>query len=364
MKLVSLDVLQSAVKTYIDSAKIANTAFTATTEELTGLINKIFREVFLDGDYSEDLGFMDGFQVTVGNTIEEYFANFVSPEDYDATGANALAPARPSWQKATYSSRLGRKKFKTTKDYGTIQKAFNSIEAYESLVMAIVKRLYDSVTLYLNDCKRQLIGTVCTKLEGVASDTAFAKGKAYKAGDRVANGVILEDMTTAQNAYASLADAQKAGKAVALDLVTSIAVPADTETGEAFIKSVKTYAEKFQKPNQGYSYNGNIAGRAPSYVLILKDGIMPSLEVDTLAGAFHDDKLAFPVEVKHVKDFGDNADCFALLIDSRAMKLHNAYRAVREQENGDGDFVNYVLHDEEIAFYSPNCMMHAWKKNV
>lgn len=364
MKLVSLDVLQSAVKAYIDASKIANPTFTATKEELTGLINKIFREVFLDGDYTEDLGFMDGFEVTVGNTIEEYFANFVAPEAYDEEGAGAMSPARPTWQKPTYSTRLGRKKFKTTKDYGTIQKAFNDVAGYEKLVMSIVKRLYDSVTLYLNDCKRQLIGNVCNKLESVGSDTAFAKGKAYSAGDRVANGVILENMTTAQNTYASLADAQKAGKAVALDLVTSIAVPADTETGEAFIKSVKTYAERFQKPAQGYSYNGNIAGRAPSYVLILKDGIMPSLEVDTLAGAFHDDKLAFPVEVKTVKDFGDNADCFALLIDSRAMMLHNAYRAVREQENGDGDFVNYFLHDEEIAFYSPNCMMHAWKKNA
>ena len=87
---------------------------------------------------------------------------------------------------------------------------------------------------------------------------------------------------------------------------------------------------------------------------------MPSVEVDTIAGAFHAEELAFPAEVHRVKDFGDS-DCFALLIDERAMKLHNAYRAVRESPNGDGDFMNYILHDDEIAYFSPNCMMHAWK---
>ena len=360
MKLVSYDKLNEIVKVYLDQDKIANPTFVASEESITGLINKIFAEVFLDGDYNEDLGFMDGFQVEAGNTIEEYFLNFVSPENYDPEGANALAPARPSFQPATYSERLGRKKFKTTKDYGSIQKAFASRDDYDRLIMTIAKRLYDSLTLYLNDCKRHLIGLVCDRLESVASDTAFAKSKAYEVGARVANGVIIEKMTAAENTYENLDAAIAAGKATKLDLVTTLAAPNDAETGEAFIKSVKTYAEKFKKPQQGYSYNGNIAGKAPSFVLLIKDGVLPSLEVDTIAGAFHSEQLAFPAEVKQVKDFGDS-DCYALLIDSRAMKLHSAYRAVRQSENGDGDFVNYVLHDEEIAFFSPNCMMHAWK---
>ena len=42
------------------------------------------------------------------------------------------------------------------------------------------------------------------------------------------------------------------------------------------------------------------------------------------------------------------------------MKLHNAYRAVRTRENADGDFINYVLHDDEIAYWSPNVMTHVW----
>ena len=359
MKLVSLPQLNAIFKAYLDQDKIANPVFSASKESLTGLVNKIFAEVFLDGDYEEGLGFMDGFKVEVGNTIEEWFINFVSPEDYDDTGATDRAPARPNYQKATYSERLGRKKFKTTVDMGTIQKAFSDRESYDRLIMSITKRLYDSLTLYLNDCKRHLIGTVCAKLESVATDTAFAKGTAYKAGDRVQGGVILEDMTTSQNTYNTLTDAVKAGKAVALDLVTSIAVPANAETGEAFIKSVKDYVAKFMKPRSGYSLNGNIAGKG-TYKLYVKEGILPSIEVDTMAGAFNQDKLAFGVPVVEVTDFGDNANVFAMLVDTRGIRVSNVEKIATSQMNGEGAFVNYYIHERPLAHWSPNVKTHVW----
>ena len=359
MRLMTLEQLQATAKSYINQAtKLSHAAFTATKEDLTGLVDKIFAEVFLDGDFSEDLGFMDGFKVEYGNTIEEYYAGFVAPEDYDDAGAGNDTPARPDFAVPFYSDRLGRKKFKTTKDYGTIQKAFTNSAEYEKIVMSIVKRLYDSLTLYLNQCKRELIGAVCAKHESVANDAAYSATKKYVKGEHFANGVCVKDY----DAGKSLETAVATGYAVQLDLVTAIAKPTDSASGEAFIESVKVFAEKFRKPRQGFSYNGNIAGKGPKYVLILKEGILPDLEVQTMAGAFQKDMLAFPVEVRTVKDFGSNANekAFALLIDERSMKLHNAYRAVRTHENADGDFINYVLHDDEIAYWSPNVMTHVW----
>lgn len=359
MRLMTLEQLQATAKAYINQeAKLSHGTFAVTTEDISGLVSKIFAEVFLDGDFSEGLDFMDGFKVEVGNTIEEYYTGFVAPEDYDENGGENDSPARPDFAVPFYSDRLGRKKFKTTRDYGTIQKAFNSTAEYEKLVMSIVKRLYDSLTLYLNQCKRELIGAVCGKHEGVASDAAYSPTKVYKKGDRFQNGVVIKDYDAGKALEAAVAT----GYAVKLDLVTTIAKPSDSTTGEAFIESVKTIAEKFKTPRQGYSYNGNIAGKGPKYVLILKEGIMPDLEVQTIAGAFQKDMLAFPVEVITVKDFGSNANdkAFALLIDSRSMKLHNAYRATRTHENADGDFINYFLHDDEIAYWSPNVMTHVW----
>ena len=191
---MTLEQLQATANAYINQAtKLSHAGFTATKEDITGLVNKIFAEVFLDGDFSEDLGFMDGFKVEVGNTIEEYYAGFVSPEDYDESGSGDDAPARPDWAVPFYSERLGRKKFKTTRDYGTIQKAFSDAAEYEKLVMSIVKRLYDSLTLYLNQCKRELIGAVCAKHESVESDAAYNSSTKYKQGDRFANGVVVKD---------------------------------------------------------------------------------------------------------------------------------------------------------------------------
>ncbi len=357
MNLISIDVLNELVKTYVDETKIGQPTFTATKEELTGLVNKIFATVMLDGDYSEGLDDLSGFDAAYGNTIEEYFQNFVSPEDYDESGAKVNAPARPSWQKTSYSTRLGRKVLKTTLDYGKYQTAFHDEATYAECVSKITKRLYDSLEIYLNTMRRDLLGKVADRLIGQKSETAFSASSAYTAGTHVAEGVVIADIAASE--FSDWSAAVKGGKAVTLDLSTTLAKPTDVETGEAFIKSVKTYVEKFSKPQQGYSYNGNIAGKGPKYKLYINEEIMPSIEVDTLAGAFHDDKLAFGVEVVKVKNFGDSK-AYALLADPRGIKLDNAYRAAREQPNADGDFVNYVLHDDEIAFFSPNVMMHAW----
>lgn len=359
MNLIKIDDLKAIVKNVVDSAMIGGTDFTATFEDITGLANKIVGQVFLDGDYSEGLDDLSGFSAEFANTIEEYFENFVSPTDYDETGANALAPSRPTWQKPSYSSRCGRKVLKTTKDLGSIQKAFHSPEAYEACVNTITKRLFDSLELYLNEQRRGLLGFAADKLISVEKDTAFATSTAYVAGARVKGGVIVKDLAKASNTYASLSAAATAGYAVELDLSTTLAKPTDEATGEAFIESVKKYVEKFGKPQQGYSYNGNIAGKAPTYKLYIVEGIMPDIEVKTLAGAINEKRLGFGVEVVPVKNLGSSS-AYALLIDPRGVRLHNAYRAVREQPNGEGDFINYYIHDDEIMFFSPNVMGHAW----
>ena len=358
MNMISLTQLDEIVKAYLDEQKIANPSFDATKQDITGLVNKIIATITLDGDYSEGLDDLSGFDATLGDTIEEYFENFVSPEPFDETGADNMAPHRPSWQKPSYSTRLGKKTLPITVDAVKYQNAFHDEASYVAFTNMITKRLYDSLELYLNDLRRGLLGTVADKLIGQSSEVAFSAASAYAAGTHVKEGVVVKDITA--NEFASWDAAVTGGKAIALDLSTTMAKPTDVETGEAFIKSVKTYVEKFGKPQQGYSYNGNIAGKAPTYKLYINEGIMPSIEVDTLSGAFHEDKLGFGVEVVKVKNFGDSK-AYALLADPRGIKLHNNVRRATDDKNGKGDFINYYIHDEETAFFSPNVMMHAWK---
>ena len=98
-------------------------------------------------------------------------------------------------------------------------------------------------------------------------------------------------------------------------------------------------------------------------VLVIKQGVMPSLKVDTLAGAFHREELAIPAEIVVIPDFG-NADSklYAVLCDRRIMRVHNTYRAVRENTNGQGDFLNMFYHTENTAHISRNCFVRVYKK--
>ena len=79
------------------------------------------------------------------------------------------------------------------------------------------------------------------------------------------------------------------------------------------------------------------------------------LDVDTLAGAFHQERLNPGVDYKVIKDFGSTSSkAYAVLMDNRAIRLHVDYEAVRENFNGAGDFLNLFQHIELTGFISRN----------
>ena len=121
-------------------------------------------------------------------------------------------------------------------------------------------------------------------------------------------------------------------------------------------KALKEAVQIAQDVSEGYSLNGNTIGAEQGLALYIKQGqIMPSLEVDTMAGAFHLDKLATGVDAKIIKDFGaTTSKAYAILMDSRAVRLHVDYEAVRENFNGAGDFLNLFSHLELTGFISRN----------
>lgn len=362
-KLVTLKEAENIAATYIDANKIAVNPYAVDTNTLNGLTNKIGKQITLDGDYKEEeLSFMDGETFDTAAEVEEYFINFAKAVDVDKTGANDDAPSRLTYMPPSYSKPLGEQTFKITRDYSEVEKAFLDSANLGTFIATTLKRLEDSSDLYKNAQKRELLGKYATKLMSIENDATFAKGKAYEAGARVKGGVVLEKMTAAENTYNDLDAAVTAGKAVKLDLVTELAIPTDAASGEALIKSVKKVAEKFKKPREGYSYNGNIASKAPKYILLIKEGIMPEVEVDTLAGAFQIEKLALPVEMRVVKDFGSNTDVWAMMVDERALKLFPSNFYVMSKENANGGFINYVKHQNFTAFYSLNCKAHVWKE--
>lgn len=371
MAKATLTEIKALANTYVASNKIAQYPFTASAEEVSKLVEKIALTFTLDGNFIDRLEELNGQYLPFGNAVEEWQEDLKLPTDYSASGSDALAPNRPTYRNPSYSYKLGRQQLKTTLDYYKYQVVFHNDAEYVSFVTQITKRLFDSEAVYKYDMKRELLGKYAKAcIDAMGTSTAFATSTAFSTGAFVYSGsgankkvgVVMVDIASS-NAD-DFATCISKGKIVVIDLVTTLAKPTDESSGEAFIKAVKKDVEIAQDLSEGHSLNGNALGVGENLKLFIVQGIMPEIEVDTMAGAFHLDKIALPVETKVIKDFGTTGDTnkvWAVLMDSRGARLFEKYRAVRTQENAEGDFINYVLHIEELAHYSKNTFIRVFK---
>ena len=315
MAKMTISGLQTLAKTYVAAAKQAGT-WTNSSDNLYKAVDKIGKMVMIDGQFIDKLPELDGDELPLGKTIEEYFIDLTLPEAYANITTEAgkdKAPALPTVENCSYSYSLGREKIKTTVPYNNVERAARSVEDASNMITKILERLGNSYEMFKFAAKKQLLGNA-------------------------------------------------ADKAVTAKLVTTIAKPVDTATSEAFIKQIKQDVETASFPNEG-GLNASLIGAAPELVLYVKKGVMPIVEVDALAGAFNEGRLAIPAKVKVVDDFGSmtNTGVYAILVDPRGIKLHRDYHAIRQSENADGDFINYVDHSEHTGFISKNVFIKAYK---
>ena len=315
MAKMTISGLQTLAKTYVAAAKQAGT-WTNSSDNLYKAVDKIGKMVMIDGQFIDKLPELDGDELPLGKTIEEYFIDLTLPEAYANITTEAWkdkATALPTVENCSYSDSLGREKIKTTVPYDNVERAARSVEDASNMITKILERLNNSYEMFKFAAKKQLLGNA-------------------------------------------------ADKAVTAKLVTTIAKPVDTATSEAFIKQIKQDVESASFPNEG-GLNASLIGAAPELVLYVKKGVMPIVEVDALAGAFNEGRLAIPAKIKVVDDFGTmtNTGVYAILVDPRGIKLHRDYHAIRQSENADGDFINYVDHSEHTGFISKNVFIKAYK---
>ena len=324
MSKMTISDLQSAMATYVAAAKQAG-AWTKSNDNLIKAVDKIGKTIQINGVYTDKLAELEGDELPLGKTIEEYFIDLTMPETYsDITteGAKDNLPALPAVEDVCYNYTLGRQKVKTTVPFDNLERAFNSDAGAAAAITDISAKLQNSVDMTKYQMKKQLLGNVASKALAV--------------------------------------------KASVPDVYKSIAVPVDTETSEAFITAIKQAAEDASFAHQG-GLGNRLIGAAPELKLYVKKGVMPIVEVEALAGAFNSDKLALPASVTVVDDFGtitggtSGKQVYAILIDPRGVKLHEGYNASRYKENADGDFVNYVRHFEETGFISKSTFVRVFE---
>lgn len=304
--------LQNKMTSYVDGTKQAG-AWNPTRDNFTGMLDKVGKQITLVGGFYDRLQSLNGDDLPLGKTIEEYFIDLTLPTSFTSAsvdGAKDLEPVLPEVGEVSYSYSLGRQYVKTTIPYDNFERAMNTTEGAANLATDIMNKLQNSYDMARYAIKKQLLGN--------------AARKAYEVG---LEGTLPEIV--------------------------------DATSGENWIKTVKVDIESAQFANEN-SLSKELIGGAPELVLYVKKGVIPALEVTTFAGAFNRGDLAVPARIEIVDDFGDNENLIAILADSRAIKLHNGYNAVRSKENATGDFINFVRHYEVTGFISKYAFIKAY----
>ena len=378
MAKLSIAQLKSVVASYVASNKISVDSFSETRDNSVGLLDTLGKLYTLWQNYGDKLDIFDGEDLSFGKTIEEWAQDLILPEDFDPSGATTLAPHESTYRPVSFSFTLGKKTIPQTIRNNDIERAVHNIAQFEDIISGKTKAMYDSETMFRYAIKRQALGVLIARcndaMDASNADVTLATEGASISGAHDVNEIFAVTATgkvyilvkpIASGAGLTGTTAIAGGYLVELKLVTEIAQPVSDVTGEAFIEQVLADAEVASDFSEGHSLNGNTLGGNPEagLVLVMKQGIMPKLKVQTLAGAFNKEELAMPAEIRVIPDFGDaDADFYAVLVDRRIMRLHNTYRAVRENLNGQGDFLNMFYHTENTAHVSRNCFVKVYKK--
>ena len=303
----------SNIKTFVagvlQDAKIAQSAenFTAVINDTTGLVEKCMDQICLNQLFTDKLPELDGDEKEFGAYVEEYGMGLLVPKaapslvDGQSYGVPYYAPAV---QGTFHSWKLPEYIVAGSTSYNKYKSSMKSPEAYASFVSSVLKQMIDSYNQARYEEKKELLGWA-------------------------ANNVAVKQI---------------------------LAKPVDTVSGEAFIKKVKDIAEEASFARDITVGEKTITlGAAEGLTLYLNKGIMSSLEVDTLAGAFNKEDLAMPVTIK-VVDFGANGmgtnKAYGLIVDNRAIKLFPNRNTVGEDVNAYHDFVTVSRHVIDTPFVS------------
>lgn len=380
MAKLAIALLKSFVASYVDDQKISVDSFDETRDNSVGLLDTLGKIYTNWQNYADKLAILDGEDLSFGKSVEEWAQDLIMPVNFDASGATTLAPHDSTYRPVSFSYTLGKKTIPQTIRNNDIEKAVHNIAQFSDVIAGKTKALYDSETMFRYAIKRQALGVLAERclyqMDPTNADVTLATEGASISGAHEVNEVFAVTATgktyilvkpIASGAGLTGTTAIAGGYLIENQLSVEVDEVTDASSGEEFIEQVLKDVEVAEDYSEGRSLNGNTLGGNPEagLVLVMKQGINPSLKVKTLAGAFHRDEMAIPAELVTIPDFGDaDDDVMAMLIDARICKCHNTYRAVRENQNGQGDFLNYFYHSENTCHISRNCYVRVYVKKA
>lgn len=312
---LTIETLKNAAAAYVDATKQLQSNFVPTVDDFTKTVCKIGEMKTLYLPHVDKLPELSGDNLPFGETIEEFMVNDFLPSDFSyQDGAPKKNATRATFAEAVYSYPMKEQLWELGIPRNQFRRVSLGERSFGDLIASTLSTLDSSANAWNYAAKRQLLGNAALEAAKIAS------------------------------------------------LKTEIAKPTDTASGEAFIKAVKACVEVASDMNNG-NLAQHTAAAAPSLTLYIMQGVMPSIEVDTMAGAFNEAKLAIPATVKTVLDFGTASDSgvYAILVDSRAIKLHDDILTVTSDYEGRMDQDNFYRHQKQTGFISKYGYIHVFK---
>ena len=376
MKL-TLEEVKQVVLTMFGNTNIADSTFASVVDSITNLTMKCAKMVINESNFSHSIDdHFNGDDLPIGGFIEEYFQSMVAPIAYDPTGANTLAPHYPESSPVFFSYPLEALNFPITVRKVEYKQYFTDAESASRYIATLLKKHSDAQRIYRYAKKKALLGFFAKKaIDAWDNAITFATATAYGVGTYLTDGSLIGVVVKAipaSPAVATLSAAVTAGMVAVLALVEDVSAPIDTATGEAFIKQVKSDVEKTERPSSANNLMGAIIQPERSnLLLVLKEGVMPSLEVDTYAGAFHRDDLDTGLRQIVVDDWGGwsdsngndlDDDVLGILLDERGAKLHLGEVTADEQLNAEGHFYTIFTYSRYVPYISPYTFIKIYRK--
>lgn len=147
-----------------------------------------------------------------------------------------------------------------------------------------------------------------------------------------------------------------------------VKVPALTsDTAKDIVKSIKSYVNVLPFMSDKFNYMGVSTHTAKENQIVLMDtNADATIDVDVLATAFNMDKAEFLAKRVLVDDFGGLKNVVAILVDKEWFMVYDKLLQMKSVENGQGLYINYILHNWKIFSVSPfaNAIMFVTIDNV
>ena len=279
-------------------------SYQATENEfLSALVNKVAMTIVRNKTFKNPLAVLKKGGVPLGRNIEEIYTNPATGTIFDPTGKDLLTRAIPD-TKAIYHAMNRQGKYKVTITKAQLIQAFTSYSALEQLLNSIVNSIYS--------------------------------------GDNLDEFLLMKNL---------FAEAITGGKLKTVEVDSVV----DTESAKAFVKSVKSVGQAMEFPSENFNSYFDINKEKDAkpvttwtplanQVLILRNDISVSVDVELLAKAFNVSYTDLQQRTLIVDSFGSAKNCGAVLCDEAFVQVYDNLTQMESFHNGEGLYDNFIYH--------------------